>query len=200
MAISSEQQRAVQQYRNAVNNAQGHSFEDYIKAACTLYSQQGRAEIEKTPEPFRVTAKNRKDGTFSGRFTARAQPDFQGTLDGGRSIVFEAKYTMTDRMKRAVLTDEQMKRLKHHHERGALAAVCVGIQNDFFFVPWLIWDDMKNLYGRQYVTADDLKELRVKFNGSVLFLDYVGSVGGRWISGADCSPDGWRMKGGAKGE
>ena len=114
--------------------------------------------------------------------------------------MFEAKYTTTDRMKRAAVTDEQMKCLQHHHERGALAAVCVGIQNNFFFVPWLIWDDMKNLFKRQYVTAGDLQDFRVKFNGSVLFLDYVGQIGGRWISGADCSPDRWRTKGGAKSE
>ena len=95
-------------------------------------------------------------------------------------------------MKRAAVTEAQMKCLQHHHERGALAAVCVGIQNDFFFVPWPFWDDMKNLCGRQYVTADDLQAFRVKFNGSVLFLDYVGQIDGRWISGADCSPDRWR--------
>ncbi|MCI8935196.1 MAG: hypothetical protein HFE80_11970 [Clostridiaceae bacterium] len=198
MALYAGQRAAAQQYQNAVNNAQGHFFEDYIKRACVLYSQQGRAEIEKTPEPFRVTAKNRNDGTFSGRFTARAQPDFQGTLDGGRSIVFEAKYTTTDRMKQGVVTDEQAKCLQHHHERGALSAVCVGIQNSFFFVPWLLWADMKNLFGRKYVTADDLEELRVKFNGSVLFLDYVGQIGGRWIEGADCSPDRWRRTEGGK--
>ncbi len=192
MAVHKSQRAAAQQYQNAVNNAQGHSFEDYIKSACVLYSQQGRAEIEKTPEPFRVTAKNRKDGTFSGRFTAHAQPDFQGTLDGGRSIVFEAKYTTTDRLKKEAVTEEQAKRLQLHHERGALAGVCAGIQNNFFFVPWPIWDDMKNLYGRKYVTADDLKTFRVKFNGSVLFLDYVAQIGGRWIKGADCSPDRWR--------
>ena len=112
MAVHKSQRAAAQQYQNAVNNAQGHSFEDYIKSACVLYSQQGRAEIEKTPEPFRVTAKNRKDGTFSGRFTAHAQPDFQGTLDGGRSIVFEAKYTTTDRLKKEAVTEEQAKRLQ----------------------------------------------------------------------------------------
>lgn len=112
MRASETAAEAVRRYKNAVNNAQGHSFEGYIKAACALYSQQGRAEIDKTPEPFRVTAKDRKNGTFSGRFTARAQPDFQGTLDGERSIVFEAKYTTTDRMKRAAVTDEQMKCLQ----------------------------------------------------------------------------------------
>ena len=87
-----DQRRAAQQYRNKVNNAQGQFFERAIKAACALYSERGRADVDKTPEPFRVLEKSR-DGIFKGRFTARAQPDFQGTLDGGRSIVFEAKYT-----------------------------------------------------------------------------------------------------------
>ena len=95
-----DQRRAAQQYRNKVNNAQGQFFERAIKAACALYSERGRADVDKTPEPFRVLEKSR-DGIFKGRFTARAQPDFQGTLDGGRSIVFEAKYTTGDRMKQA---------------------------------------------------------------------------------------------------
>ena len=106
MPVTWEKKYLAQRYQNAVNNAQGHFFEDYIKAACALYSMRERAEVDKTPEPFRVLEKLR-DGIFKGRFTARAQPDFQGTLAGGRSIVFEAKYTTTDRMKRDVLTKEQ---------------------------------------------------------------------------------------------
>ena len=85
------------QWQNRVNNAQGHFFEESIKAACVVYSMEGRAEVDKTPEPFRVMEKSR-DGIFKGRFTAHAQPDFQGTLAGGRSIVFEAKYTTTGRL------------------------------------------------------------------------------------------------------
>lgn len=100
-----DSQRAALRYQNKVNNAQGHFFESAIKAACTLYSDRERADVDKTPEPFRVLEKSR-DGKFKGRFTARAQPDFQGTLDGGRSIVFEAKYTTTDRLKWDVLTQE----------------------------------------------------------------------------------------------
>jgi len=167
-----DQRRALQQYQNKVNNAQGHFFEDYIKAACVLYSDRERADVDKTPEPFRVLEKSR-DGVFKGRFTARAQPDFQGTLDGGRSIVFEAKYTSTDRMKRDVLTLPQKDALESHARRGALSAVCIGINDRFFFIPWEIWRDMKQHFGRLYVTAADLEEYRVRFNGSVLFLDYV---------------------------
>ena len=188
-----DKRRAALQYQNKVNNAQGHFFEGAIKAACALYSERERADVDKTPEPFRVMEKSR-DGIFKGRFTARAQPDFQGTLAGGRSIVFEAKYTTTDKMRRDVLTDAQKFALEQHHNAGALAAVCVGIRDKFYFVPWLVWRDMKECFGRLYVTAADLEQMRVKFNGAVLFLDYVHHVGGRWLSGADCNMEKWRIK------
>lgn len=167
-----DHQRAAMRYQNKVNNAQGHFFEQAIKAACALYASRGRATADKTPEPFRVLEKSR-DGIFKGRFTARAQPDFQETLAGGRSIVFEAKYTTTDRLKWDVLTQEQRDALEHHHQHGAISAVCAGIGNDFFFVPWEVWRDMKERFGRKYVTAADLEPWRVRFNGAVLFLDYA---------------------------
>ena len=194
-----DKRRAALQYQNKVNNAQGHFFEGAIKAACALYSERERADVDKTPEPFRVMEKS-GGGIFKGRFTAPAQPDFQGTLAGGRSIVFEAKYTTTDRMKRDVLTKEQQDALERHAARGALAAVCAGIGDKFFFVPWQMWRDMKQLYGRKYVTAADLEPLRVRFNGAVLFLDYAHDVGGRWLSGADCDMEKWRVKDNAKAE
>ena len=171
-----DKRRVPLQYQNKVNNAQGHAFEDLIKRGCTTYLMQDRAIIDKTPEPFCVMEKSR-DGIFKGRFTARAQPDFQGTLAGGRSIVFEAKYTTTDRLKRDVLTDEQQDALERHRNRGAVSGVCAGIGNNFFFVPWVIWRDMKEHFGRKYVTAANLEPFRVRFNGAVLFLDWKHSKG-----------------------
>ena len=49
-----DKRRAALQYQNKVNNAQGHFFEGAIKAACALYSERERADVDKTPEPFRV--------------------------------------------------------------------------------------------------------------------------------------------------
>jgi len=172
--MQTDQSKDRQRYQNGVNNAQGHFFESYIKSACSYYKDNGIANIDKIPEPFRVKKKH-QDGSFTGYFTALAQPDFQGTLKGGRSIVFEAKYTTTDRIKRSVLTDEQMKALETHLVLGAMAAVCVGIQDDFFFIPWEIWRDMKQLYKRQYLISEDIKKYKVRFNGSVLFMDYIDS-------------------------
>ena len=172
------EKRACQRWQNQVNNAQGHIFEQGIKAACRIYHDKGLAEVDKTPEPFRVMNKG-QDGTFTGRFTALAAPDFQGTLKGGRSIVFEAKYTTTDRLKRNILTDAQMEALENHLKIGAMAGVCTGIQNDYFFVPWELWRDMKKHFGRLYVTSQNLETYRIRFTGAVLFLDYIHPIPGR---------------------
>jgi len=174
------QQQLKRKYQSMKNNAQGKHFENYISGACITYAHQGRAKVEKVPEPFRVMKKY-KDGTFTGRFTALAQPDFQGTLKGGQSIVFEAKYTTTDRIKRNVLSNMQLTALEHHHELGARAGICTGIGDNFFFIPWVVWRDMKELYGRQYLLVQDIEEYRVKFNGSVMFLDYVYQIERRKI-------------------
>lgn len=182
---------ALGQYHASMSNNRGHDFEEAIRQACLLYASQSRAKVEKTPEPFRVLEK-REGGIFVGRFTAHAQPDFQGTLDGGRSIIFEAKYTTTDAMKRDVLTETQMETLERHYRCGALAAVCVGIQDRFFFVPWPVWRDMKEAFGHMSVSAAELEDFRVRFTGAVLFLDYVHKIGGRWITGADCEIERWR--------
>ena len=184
---------ALRRYAAGVSNNRGHDFEEAIRQACALYAGQGRAKVEKTPEPFRVMEK-RENGIFVGRFTAHAQPDFQGTLDGGRSIIFEAKYTTTDAMKRDVLTDTQMETLEAHEQKGALAAVCVGIRDRYFFVPWPVWRDMKRTFGHQSVTAALLEPFRVRYTGAVLFLDYVHSVGGSWIAGTRCEMERWRKR------
>ena len=98
-------------------------------------------------------------------------------MAGGQSVVFEAKYTTTDRLRREVLTKEQMDALDRHWKMGASAAVCAGIQDQYFFVPWKVWDGMKERFGRKYVTARDLEPYRVKFNGAVMFLDYIHQKG-----------------------
>ena len=165
-----DESRLKQQYKNKMSNAQGQHFEREILAGCRMYESYGVASIDKTPEPFRVTSKNHSTGEFTGRFSAHAHPDFQGTLYGGRSIMFEAKRTGKDRMARSVLTDKQMEVLEKHSCLGALCGVCICIQDEFFFIPWDVWRDMKEMYGRQYLKPDDIEEYKVKFDGAVHFL------------------------------
>lgn len=168
-AINEEELK--RKFQNKMNNAQGQHFEREIIAGCRTYRDKGIAEIEKTPEPYRVL-KKAYDGTFKGRFTAHAQPDFQGTLLSGKSIVFEAKRTLKDRIQRNVLTDTQMEILESHRRMGALTAICVNIQQGFFFIPWAVWRDMKYIFGHQYVTQEEIAQYEVKFDGAVRFLEY----------------------------
>lgn len=179
-ATAVDEDKLKQQYKNRLNNAQGQHFEREILAGCRMYESHGIATIDKTPEPFRVTSKNHRTGEFTGRFSTHAQPDFQGTLYGGRSIMFEAKRTSKDRITRNVLTDTQMDVLEKHSRLGALCGVCICIQDDFFFIPWSVWRDMKEMYGRQYLKPDDIEEYKVKFDGAVHFLMHTEELKGAY--------------------
>lgn len=77
-------------WQSRANNNRGRQLEDLIVLACKYYRAKGIAEIDKTPEPFRTTKTNR-DGTFSGRFTGHAQPDFQGTIKGANQSCLKQK-------------------------------------------------------------------------------------------------------------
>ncbi|MGM0237464.1 Holliday junction resolvase RecU [Enterococcus sp. AZ103] len=158
-------------FQSNVNNQIGKQFEELILAGCQHYRQKQLAEINRIPEHFRVVKANR-DGSFSGRFTGLAQPDFSGTLQGGRSIVFEAKATTNDHIKQSVISKEQKKKLNYHYINGALTGVCIRIKNVYAFIPWKIWCDMKKRYGRLYMTESEAKEFAVKTPGFIDFLNY----------------------------
>lgn len=176
-----EQQRkkVLDSWKGKRNNAQGHFFEGFIKTACAVYKQKGIACVEKMPEPFMVLEKRDK-GIFKGRFIAHAQPDFMGTLSGGRSICFEAKYTSTDKLGQNVLTGEQWDSLEQHWKAGAKAGVCAGIGDVYAFIPWPVWRSMQDIYGRKYMTAEDLEPYRVRFNGACMFLDPLHQDAADW--------------------
>lgn len=160
--------------QSKMKNEQGKMFEKLILAGCDYYKRKGTAIIEKTPEPFSVKRKM-QGGQFVGQFhkNQKAQPDFQGTLTGGRSIIFEAKSTLEDKIKQSVVSDAQFNYLKLHEELGACAGVCVQVRKTYAFIPFSIWKDMKELYGRKYMTENEIKKFEVNTFGYIAFLDYV---------------------------
>ena len=162
------------QWQGAVSKAVGKAFEDYISAACMYYRVKKLAVIEKTPEPMRII-KNLGQGKFIAHFEKQAQPDYKGCLNDGKAIVFEAKFTDKDRIEQNRLTDEQSSSLDRYSRMGAWCFVFVSLKmQNFYRVPWEVWKDMKNLYKRKYMTADDLKEYEVPMtNGIIMILDEV---------------------------
>ena len=150
------------------NKATGELWENIIAISCDYYSKIGEAEIEKTPEPMRPI-RRLNGGQFVAVFTKSAQPDYKGTLKNGHSIVFEAKHTDTDRIRREVISPEQEKRLNSHLSLGAECYVLISFRfQKFFKVPWDVFRDMKQYYGRKYVVPQDLKKYEIRYIDGVL--------------------------------
>lgn len=144
-------------YQGKRNRALGLQFEEIINEACDYYRDMGIAYIEKTPEPMRVIGVlNRKMGQFKAVFEKAAQPDFKGTMQGGRAVVFEAKHTETDRIKQDAVTEDQKDAMNLHEAMRALCFVIVCLDNTYYRVPWDKWKTMKEDCGHKYMNAADL--------------------------------------------
>lgn len=164
----------VAKHRRAVaigrrSRAAGNAWEELIEASCCHYRLKGEAEITKTPEPMKPIGPPNAKGQFLACYTKQAQPDYKGTRAGGRAIVFEAKHTDGDRMNRNVISPEQERQLDRHTALGAECFVMVSFAfRRFFKVPWPVFRDMKQHYGRKYITPEDVGEYEVKYLGGIL--------------------------------
>lgn len=150
------------------NKASGELWESIIEASCDFYRQRGVAEITKTPEPMRPI-RNMGNGQFLCYFIKRAQPDYKGTLKGGKAIVFEAKHTDTGKIRQEAVSPEQAAQLDSHQAMGAECDVLVSFGfEQFFMIPWNVFRDMKGQFGRKYAKPEELEEYRVDYKGGVV--------------------------------
>ena len=146
----------------------GDFWESMIEASCDYFRRTGAAEISKTPEPMRPI-KPLGQGKFVAYYEKMAQPDYKGTLAGGRAVVFEAKHTDSDRLQRSVISSEQEKQLDRHEKLGAECFVMVSFRfEQYFKVPWGVFRDMKSHFGRKYITPEDVQGYKVRYTGGVI--------------------------------
>lgn len=147
----------------------GAAFENLIDRSCEYYKQQGIAMIEKTPEPMR-TLRPLGSGRFEAVYTKQAQPDYKGTLIGGRAIAFEAKHTDKDRIMRSVISDEQEKCLDAYEQMGAVCYVLVSFGfKKFYKFPWKLFRDMKYHFGVKHIREiDHIGDFEIKLIGERL--------------------------------
>ena len=164
---------AAQHYRAVAvgkrSRAAGGFWEELLEDSCEYYSLMHKAEITKAPEPMKPIGPKNQKGQFLACYTKQAQPDYKGTLAGGRAVVFEAKHTDSARMNRNVISPEQERQLDRHAALGAECFVMVSFAfRQYFKVPWLVFRDMKQHYGRKYITPEDVGEYEVKYIGGIL--------------------------------
>lgn len=167
--------REERRVKGLQSRIEGERFEKIIQTSLEWYHDKGVAYVEKTPEPMRPLSPPNDRGQFKACFVKAAQPDFKGTLIGGRAIEFEAKHTGDDRIEYSRLTAEQVDSLTDHHKLGAATYVVVSFKlQNFYRIPWAVWRDMKQLYGRKYIKETELERYRVKFiSGVIKLLDGI---------------------------
>lgn len=161
-------------------------FEDYLIAACDLYRELGAADIRKTQEPMRPLTRPNRQGQFKAIFTEKAEPDFKGTLAGGREIIFEVKSTGRGQIEQRVVTTKQRDALDSHHAAGAQCFVVVTFDGyRAYRIPWYVWRHMSLYFGRKYLVEKDLEKYRLPFMRAFL-PDILYGIAG---------PDDIRLKG-----
>ena len=152
---------AAQHYRAVAvgkrSRAAGGFWEELLEDSCEYYSLMHKAEITKTPEPMKPIGPKNQKGQFLACYTKQAQPDYKGTIKGGRTVMFEAKFTSTGKMEQSRVLQGQADYLEGHQKLGARCYVIAGFGSGAVYrFPWNIWRDMKKHFGRKYVTEADV--------------------------------------------
>lgn len=160
------------QRQGKVNRDVGEQFETLISHACDYYRNAKIADVTKTPEPMRVI-RPLGEGQYVACFDKKAQPDYKGTLKGGRSVIFEAKHTTMDKMEQTRVTPKQTAMLDRYDELGAECFVIIGFgMKKFFRIPWEIWSNMQAAFRRKFIMAEELIDYKIDIgkNGVLMFL------------------------------
>lgn len=181
-SVQSQRKVSAKSVQGRINRAEGLQFEQLIEKACTMYRQQGLALIEKTPEPIRILGRVNEQGQFKACFCKQAQPDFKGTLLGGRAICFDAKCTCTDKIALTALTDEELRCLTLHRELGAWAGVLMcfiqGNTRTYAMIPINIFMSAKAINGHKHWTVDEVSRWKVKasMTGKGYIIDFLVKI------------------------
>ena len=157
------------------NRAEGKEFERRIDEAFAYSRSRGSALIDKTPEPTKVI-KRLEGGKFIAVIDRKAQPDYKGTIKGGRSVMYEAKFTATDRLTADRVTDAQADYLTRAEALGARCYILAGFSSgNVYKIPWKEWKNMSAYFGRKYITEKDpeLQQYKLK-TGNFGYLMIIG--------------------------
>lgn len=169
-----KQKNPNRQLQGKINRQLGQNFEQQIETIAEVYRLQKLAMLEKTPEPMKIL-KHLEKGRFEAVFETDAQPDFKGVIKGGRTVVFDAKFTQSNRISYQALSDHQRQVLSQYDELGAIAFVLVGFADgNMYPVDIKTWVNMKEIFGHKHIKQEELEQHHLKAqkakNGMIDFL------------------------------
>lgn len=169
-----------QVYKGRYSQENGKLFEIMLSTACEKYLDEKVAKVSKTVEPFRIIGVlSTQPKVYKCVEEKAAEPGFKGLITSGQAVAFEAKTAEQNHIEWGVVREHQRQHLEEHHNMNGLAFVMVsfGLQK-FYRVPWWVWRDMKTLYGRKYLKAEEIPEFEVPLasyygKSAVLFLEDI---------------------------
>ena len=90
-------------------------------------------------------------------------------------VLFDAKHTDKEKIMRDVVTEEQESCFERYMKLGAMCFLVVSIGlDDFYRVQWVVFRDMKKIYGHKHMNRKDLEAYKIKYSKGVLrFLDGI---------------------------
>lgn len=136
----------------------GKRFETLLDKYFSFFAEMGYCNIEKTPEPFKFI-KPYSNNLFVGCFVKSAQPDYKGTLQGGRAIVLEAKSVENGKIQKSALTDNELKELLRHQKLGACSGVLVydNEKANIHLLPVVMFEKMEEIFGKKHIKLSQVK-------------------------------------------
>ena len=88
--------------------------------------------------------------------------------------MFEAKYTDSDRVTKDRVSKEQTEYIDSHYALGARCYVIIGYKSgEVYRIPWDVWQNMKEIYGRKYLKETDVQQYKIKsaWNAVLMILE-----------------------------
>ncbi|MEN2468212.1 Holliday junction resolvase RecU [Ornithinibacillus sp. JPR2-1] len=101
----------------------GMAFENVLNYTNQLYSNQGRALINKRPTPVKVL-KSKGTRVLSGFFEEKSTVDYDGIYKG-KAITFEAKSTEKKSLPLDMVSNHQVNYLNQAEEQGGISFLIV---------------------------------------------------------------------------
>lgn len=113
----------------------GQAFENLLNYTNQVYTNQGRAIINKRATPVKVL-KSKGTRVLSGFYESKSTVDYDGIYNG-RSIVFEAKSTKETRLPLSIIPDHQIDYLDAAERQGAISFVIAEMRacDTVFYIP-----------------------------------------------------------------
>lgn len=164
----------------------GMSFETMIDFTNNVYDRLGLALVNKRPTPVKVTGRFR-DGAIKGFFEKPSTVDYDGTLLGGKSIVFEAKTVKeSDRFELKNMESHQVEYLAKCHRLGGVSFLLLELRgaHTVYLIPYItleyFWERRGTGRGTSSIFRDRLEISAYEVKSGRVPVDYLSEVQKVW--------------------